>query len=71
LAGLLVCYAGMVILAGVMYTSMRGDNWRRDRDRGSGLQETLGDCTDAHAQAVLNGLKDLTDVESKHFRYAL
>lgn len=74
LAGLLVCYAGMVVLAGVMYASMRGENWRRDKDRGSGLQRTSqdgADGADAHTQAVWDGLKDLTDMESKHFRYAL
>lgn len=36
---------------------------------GFGLTGASGDDTDA--QAVLNGLQDLADMESKHFQYAL
>ncbi|EYE99040.1 putative MFS allantoate transporter [Aspergillus ruber CBS 135680] len=71
LAGLLVCYAGIVVFAGVIYASMRGQNWRRDRDGCSDLWGSSGNGANAHAQAVLDGLKDLTDMESRHFRYAL
>ncbi|KAL4934360.1 putative MFS allantoate transporter [Aspergillus undulatus] len=67
LTGLLVCYAGMILVAGVAYAVMRVENVRRDRkmtqagDEGAGRQE----------RAVLDGFKDLTDMESKDFRYAL
>ncbi|KAL5334881.1 major facilitator superfamily domain-containing protein [Aspergillus crustosus] len=65
LTGLLVCYAGMIVLAGVAYAVMKIENIRRDRklgsDEGVGRQE----------RAVLDGFKDLTDMESKDFRYAL
>lgn len=62
LAGLLVCYAGMMVLVVVMYVSMRVENRRRNRDSLS----LPGD-----RQAILDGLKDMTDMELKHFRYVL
>lgn len=62
LAVFLVFYAGMIVLAVVMRVSMRVENRRRDRDSLS----LPGD-----RQAILDGLKDMTDMESKHFRYAL
>ncbi|KAL2820720.1 major facilitator superfamily domain-containing protein [Aspergillus granulosus] len=65
LTGLLVCYAGMIVLAGVAYAAMKIENIRRDRkmsgDESVGRQE----------RAVLDGFKDMTDMESKDFRYAL
>lgn len=68
LAGLLVCYAGMIVLALVSYVWMWVENTRRDEamgyDRGSWRRG-------ADPQAVLDGFKDMTDKESKHFRYGL
>lgn len=61
LTGLLICYAGMIVLALAMYLAMRVDNRRRDR---------VSSSTDGE-QAILDGLKDMTDMESRHFRYAL
>ena len=61
LTGLLICYAGMIVLALTMYLAMRVDNRRRDR---------VSSSTDGE-QAILDGLKDMTDMESRHFRYAL
>lgn len=60
LTGLLVCYAGIIVLAGVMYLAMWVSNCRRDA---SGHTR--------NEQAILDGLRDMTDMESRHFRYAL
>ncbi|KAJ0420474.1 major facilitator superfamily domain-containing protein [Aspergillus carlsbadensis] len=65
LTGLLVCYAGMIVLAGVAYGAMKIDNIRRDRKMG--VDESVG----RQERAVLDGFKDMTDMESKDFRYAL
>ncbi|CEN62862.1 Putative Permease of the major facilitator superfamily [Aspergillus calidoustus] len=65
LTGLLVCYAGMIVLAGVAYAAMKIDNIRRDRKMGA--DESVG----RQERAVLDGFKDMTDMESKDFRYAL
>ncbi|KAK4905005.1 hypothetical protein LTR66_017847, partial [Elasticomyces elasticus] len=68
LAGLLICYAGIIVLSAVAYVSMRWENARRDaavREAG----ELVPD--DVAAQAIVDGFKDMTDMESKHFRYAL
>lgn len=68
LAGLLICYAGIIVLSAVAYVSMRWENARRDaavREDG----ELVPD--DVAAQAIVDGFKDMTDMESKHFRYAL
>lgn len=59
--GLLISYAGMIVLCGVAYMAMRWENARRD----------ARNETEDSAQAVLDGFKDMTDMESKHFRYAL
>jgi hypothetical protein len=65
LAGLLICYAGIIVLSAAAYVSMRWENARRDAvDRAT----CEGDVT---SQAILDGFKDMTDMESKHFRYAL
>ncbi|KAL4787473.1 major facilitator superfamily domain-containing protein [Aspergillus varians] len=61
LTGLLVCYAGMIVLAGVTYAVMKIDNIRRDRDMTVGRQD----------RAVLDGFKDMTDMQARDFRYAL
>ncbi|KAL2824167.1 major facilitator superfamily domain-containing protein [Aspergillus cavernicola] len=65
LTGLLVCYAGMIVLAGVAYTTMKIENIRRDRKMG------IEESGRRQERAVLDGFKDLTDIESKDFRYAL
>ena len=67
LTGLLVCYAGMIVLALILYGAMRWENARRDK----GLRaENIG-TEDVPSKAILDGFKDMTDMESKHFRYAL
>ena len=65
LAGLLICYAGIIVLSVVAYVSMRWENARRDA---VDMATCEGDVT---SQAILDGFKDMTDMESKHFRYAL
>ncbi|BAE57670.1 major facilitator superfamily domain-containing protein [Aspergillus flavus] len=66
LTGLLVCYAGMIVLCAAAYMAMKWENLRRDRNMLS--EETAERREEA---AVLDGFKDMTDMESKHFRYAL
>jgi hypothetical protein len=67
--GLLICYAGIIVLACLAYMSMKWENGRRDAAMvAAHTDETLEDGT---SQAILDGFKDLTDMESKHFRYAL
>ncbi|CAG8923941.1 unnamed protein product [Penicillium salamii] len=65
LAGLLICYAGIIVLSVVAYVAMKWENTRRDAAAGVMTQE------DISAQAIVDGFKDMTDMESKHFRYAL
>lgn len=67
LTGLLVCYAGMIILALMVYGAMRWENARRDKRLLAGDIGTEG----VASKAILDGFKDMTDMESKHFRYAL
>ncbi|KAJ5627635.1 hypothetical protein N7490_009863 [Penicillium lividum] len=64
LTGLLVCYAGIIVLSTVAYVGMRWVNSKRD----ALTSEAPDHCT---SQAILDGFKDMTDMESKHFRYAL
>jgi MFS family permease len=59
--GLIVCYAGMVVVILGLMGWMKWENKRRDRKYGVGEDE----------QAVIDGFGDLTDKEAKHFRYAL
>ncbi|KAL4895709.1 major facilitator superfamily domain-containing protein [Aspergillus ambiguus] len=66
LTGLLVCYAGIIVLALVAYAAMQIDNIRRDRSAPSGITPEQRE-----EAAVLDGFKDMTDRESKNFRYAL
>lgn len=66
LTGLLVCYAGMIVLCAAAYMAMKWENLRRDRNMLS--EETAERREEA---AVLDGFKDMTDMEAKHFRYAL
>lgn len=70
LTGLLVCYAGIIVLSAVAFIAMRWENARRDakvnaEDLASGPRD------DPASQAILDGFKDMTDMESRHFRYAL
>ncbi|RDW90077.1 putative MFS allantoate transporter [Aspergillus mulundensis] len=65
LTGLLICYAGMIVLAGVAYAVMKIENVRRDR------KLTVEESATRQDRAVLDGFKDMTDMESKDFRYAL
>jgi predicted MFS family arabinose efflux permease len=61
LTGLVVCYAGMVVIAVFLAGWMKRENKRRDRLYGAGEDE----------QAVEDGFRNQTDREAKHFRYAL
>ncbi|EDU41251.1 ProP Permease of the major facilitator superfamily [Pyrenophora tritici-repentis] len=61
LTGLIVCYCAMVVLGGVLAVWMGWQNKRRDRLWGKGQDE----------QAIRDGFSDLTDMQAKHFRYAL
>ncbi|GFF41835.1 hypothetical protein IFM51744_04939 [Aspergillus udagawae] len=66
LAGLLICYAGMIVLALASYVYMTWENLRRDRK--TSPEDSPSRREEA---AILDGFKDLTDMESKNFRYAL
>jgi MFS family permease len=61
LTGLIVAYCAMVVIAGILATWMWTENKRRDRMYGKGEDE----------QAVIDGFSDVTDLQAKHFRYAL
>lgn len=69
LLGLLICYAGIIVLAAASYVSMKWENARRNaavtEDDAAEVQNDIA------SQAILDGFKDMTDRESKHFRYAL
>lgn len=65
--GLLVSYAGMMVLGIIAYAVMRWENSRRNSAYESAESVEGGPST----QAILDGFKDMTDLESKHFRYAL
>ncbi|KAJ5126795.1 hypothetical protein N7448_007574 [Penicillium atrosanguineum] len=67
LTGLLVCYAGIIVLSAVAYLGMRWENARRD----AAAAESVDASEDVTSQAIVDGFKDMTDMESKHFRYAL
>ncbi|KAJ5167242.1 uncharacterized protein N7482_006023 [Penicillium canariense] len=73
LTGLLVCYAGIIVLSLVTYVVMRWENIRRDAAAMvAGENVTASEAQDITAsQAILDGFKDITDMEAKHFRYAL
>jgi hypothetical protein len=69
LTGLLVCYAGIIVLSIMAYMAMRWENKRRDAAAiAAGEDATFNET---QSQAILDGFKDMTDMESKHFRYAL
>lgn len=61
LTGLIVCYCGMCVIALFLRQYMWWENKRRDRKFGVGEDE----------QAIQDGFKDQTDMQAKHFRYAL
>ncbi|KAH5582008.1 hypothetical protein HBI24_120460 [Parastagonospora nodorum] len=61
LTGLIVCYCGMVVIAGFLAGWMWIENKRRDRLYGVAEDE----------QAVEDGFRNQTDGQAKHFRYAL
>lgn len=61
LTGLITCYCGMVVVSLGLAGWMKWENGRRDRLWGEGEDE----------QAVVDGFRDQTDGEAKHFRYAL
>lgn len=66
LTGLLVCYAGIFVLSAVAYVGMRWVNSQRD------AAVAASEVPDDHSsQAILDGFKDMTDMESMNFRYAL
>ncbi|KAI7397116.1 MFS general substrate transporter [Hortaea werneckii] len=66
LTGLIVCYCGIIVLAGFLWLYMWAENKRRDRKLDG--EETN---RDAEEQAILEGFKDRTDKQSKGFRYSL
>ncbi|KAJ5725349.1 uncharacterized protein N7483_006706 [Penicillium malachiteum] len=66
LTGLLLCYAGIIVLSAVAYTAMRWSN--SEREKAAAMSE-LSD--DLNSSAILDGFKDMTDMEAKKFRYAL
>ena len=76
LAGLSICYGGMIVIGGLLWLLMKRDNMKRDEDlrrRGSaevayGLSKD-GSRTDQ--RAVEDGFRDLTDKQGRYFRYAL
>ncbi|KAL4806495.1 major facilitator superfamily domain-containing protein [Aspergillus unguis] len=68
LTGLLVCYAGMIVAAVIAYVGMRAENWRRDKRESAEGEEAV---RARQERAVLDGFKDLTDMQAKDFRYAL
>jgi hypothetical protein len=68
LAGLLICYGGMMVLAIFSYFAMKFENMRRDKAMGI-IRDSSNEGPDA--DAVLDGFKDMTDRESKYFRYGL
>ncbi|KAJ5161810.1 hypothetical protein N7492_007202 [Penicillium capsulatum] len=72
LTGLLICYAGLIVLSVTAYLVMRWENTRRDAAATAILRGETVDAVRQHvaAQAVLDGFKDMTDMESKNFRYA-
>jgi MFS family permease len=61
LTGLIVCYCAMVGVAAFLAVWMWADNKRRDRLHGVAEDE----------QGVRDGFSDVTDLQAKHFRYAL
>ena len=61
LNGLIVCYCGMIVVAGFLAVWMWMENKRRHRKFGKGEDE----------RAVMEGFENLTDREAKHFRFAL
>jgi len=61
LTGLITCYCGMVAVSLFLCWWMWAENRQRDKKYGKGEDE----------RAVLDGFKDQTDFEAKHFRYAL
>lgn len=69
LAGLLVCYAGMMVIAMVLRGYMMWENKRREKLIGDSTEQRTKQ--DADATAIAGGFKDMTDKENLHFRYAL
>ncbi|KAJ5578491.1 uncharacterized protein N7459_007455 [Penicillium hispanicum] len=72
LTGLLVCYAGIMILSLVAYAAMRWANARREAAVDTAIRGSMGGVhEDTASQGIIDGFRDMTDMESKHFRYAL
>ena len=67
ITGLLICYAGMIVLSLCLRLHMQRENRRRDNLIGNGDRTKDG----ADTQAVLDGFRDMTDKQNVHFRYAL
>ncbi|KAL5114366.1 hypothetical protein ACEQ8H_007756 [Pleosporales sp. CAS-2024a] len=65
LTGLIVCYCGMVLIAGFLAACMAWENTTRDRLYGTGAGP------DALQQAIEDGFRNQTDGQAKYFRYAL
>lgn len=76
LAGLAVCYGGMIVIAAVLWTMMKWENSRRDAEqkrRGSADVQYghTKEGTQTDTRAIEDGFNDLTDGQGKYFRYAL
>lgn len=67
LAGLIACYAGIVVIALFLRQYMVWENRRRDKMIGRTERTQDG----ADEQAILEGFEDATDKENLHFRYCL
>lgn len=79
LAGLSICYGGMIAIGAILWALMRWENKRRDAElerRGStavvygGKAGKIGGVQ-TDRRAVDDGFKDMTDKQGKYFRYAL
>lgn len=76
LAGLSICYGGMIALGAVLYVLMKWENKRRDAEakrRGSAevMYGHSKEGSQIDSRAVEDGFRDLTDKQGKYFRYAL
>ncbi|KAF2758932.1 allantoin permease [Pseudovirgaria hyperparasitica] len=67
LAGLIACYAGIIVIAIFMRQYMWWEN--RSKDRKIRTAARTDDAVDE--QAILEGFQDVTDKKNLHFRYCL
>ncbi|KAI9738276.1 MAG: hypothetical protein M1834_008774 [Cirrosporium novae-zelandiae] len=67
IVGLCICYGAVIAIAIILRLYLQWENRRRDKR--FGVVERTADGADE--EAMRNGFKDMTDMESKHFRYCL